>query len=136
MSHVMDVGELAVGAAGYPTPLVPPSDLDPLRRRRIPTSPSLVEDGSIRTLDRQGHPGVTCQAPSNLSRHRTHTLEFGHPALDPHQQTEGRVKDEPGTHRTTPTPTATATATTAIASRRMPHHRQDARSLTTASAAP
>ena len=128
MSHVMDVGELAVGAAGYPTPLVSPSDLDPLRSRRIPTSPSLVEDATIRALDRQGHPGVTCQAPSDLSRHRPHTLEFGHPTLNPHQQSEGCVKDEPGTHRTTPTPTATATTTTTHSSnrRRMPHHRQDA----------
>ena len=96
MFHVMDVGELAIGAAGNATPFVPAADLDPLRHRRFPSGPSLVEDGSIGTFDRQRHPGITGQPASNLSRHRTHALELGHPAIDPHQQTEGRMQDSRG----------------------------------------
>jgi hypothetical protein len=112
MLQVMDVGELAIGTAGHPTSLVPSGDLDPLCRRRIPTSPSLVEDVPLRTLDREGHPRITRQAPGNLSSHRTNTFEFGRSAVDTQQQTERRVKDEPGTNRTTATTDAVAAGCT------------------------
>ena len=74
---MVDVRELGEGASGEPTPLVAPSDLDPLGHRRFPSGPTLVEDGAVRSLHGEDDAGVARQPARHLGGDRADTLNLG-----------------------------------------------------------
>jgi hypothetical protein len=79
MPHVVDVGELGVGATGEPASLVTPPDFHPLGVTGVPPGSPEVQAATIGPVGRNQNLGVTGEPACHFSRHRPHDIEFSAP---------------------------------------------------------
>jgi hypothetical protein len=77
MLHVMDVGELGVGAPGEPASLVTPPDFQALSVTGIAPGSPEVQAATIGPVGRDQDLGIAGESACHLSRHRAHNVEFG-----------------------------------------------------------